>query len=169
MSTCSAPREGGDLRVGLLMPPSWASTNLLKKSSKMLPPLSDGPPREERWPLASAAWISQRCSVLGCPPGTMRLMVTFAGLTPHTSHILVAILDLSFSESLDSRSSSQEYTPDGPWITSAKGSVTHSPQRVSGDGSSAISSMPPGGQARRAPASDSETRKFDLGGVALRY
>jgi len=100
MSTCSVPREGVVLRVGLLMPPSGASRNLLKKSSKMLPPLSEGPPRDERWPLASAAWILQRCSMLGCPPGTMRLMVTLAGLTPHTSHILVAIFDTSPSPDL---------------------------------------------------------------------
>src|SRR5215213_10078835 len=97
MSTCSALRSGATLlRPALLrpaLPDAPSSKNLLKKSSKRLPPPSGDPPRRERPPLASAACTSHKCSILGGSPGVMRLMSTVAGLTPHNSHILVAIFD----------------------------------------------------------------------------
>jgi hypothetical protein len=97
MSTCSALRSGTTLlRPAPLRPAppdAPSSKNLLKKSSKRLPPPRGDPPRRERPPLASAACTSHKCSSLGSSAGTMRLMVTVAGLTPHTSHILVAIFD----------------------------------------------------------------------------
>src|SRR5918995_7233195 len=97
MSTCSALRSGATLlRPAVLRPAppdAPSSKNLPKKSSKRLPPPRGEPPRRERPPLASAACTSHRCSILGGSPGTMRLMATVAGLTPHTSHILVTIFD----------------------------------------------------------------------------
>src|SRR5215213_4730228 len=102
MSTCSACRSGTTLlRPALLCPALLrpappddpSSKNLPKKSSKRLPPPRGEPPRRERPPRASAACTSHRCSILGGSPGTMRLMATLAGLTPHTSHILVAMFD----------------------------------------------------------------------------
>src|ERR687896_2562980 len=97
MSTCSAVRPGTTTPRSALLrpapPDAPSSKNLLKKSSKRLPPPRGDPPKRERPPLASAACTSHKCSILGDSPGTMRLMATVAGLTPHTSHILVAIFD----------------------------------------------------------------------------
>src|ERR687890_2844020 len=97
MSTCSALLSGTTLlRSALLLaapPDAPSSKNLLKKSSKRLPPPRGDPPKRERPPLASAACTSHKCSILGDSPGTMRLMAMLAGLTPHISHILVAIFD----------------------------------------------------------------------------
>src|SRR5215207_2691450 len=92
MSTCSAFRSGTTL-LRPAPPDAPSSKNLPKKSSKRLPPPRREPPRRERSPLASAACTPHRYSILGGSPGTMRLMATVAGLTPHTSHILVAIFD----------------------------------------------------------------------------
>ena len=97
MSTCSALCSGTTLlRPALLRPASPdapSSKNLLKKSSKRLPPPRGDPPGRERPPLTSAACTLHKCSILGGSPGVMRLMAKVAGLTPHTSHILVAIFD----------------------------------------------------------------------------
>src|SRR5215210_381600 len=97
MSTCSALRSGTTLLRSALLSPgppgAPSSKNLLKKSSKRLPPPRGDPPKRERPPLASAACTSHKCSILGGSPGTMRLMATVAGLTPHISHILVAMFD----------------------------------------------------------------------------
>src|SRR5919112_5887517 len=96
MSTCSALRSGTTLLRSALRPTAPAapsSKNLLKKSSKRLPPPRGDPPKRERSPLASAACTSHKCSILGGSPGTMRLRATVAGLTPHISHILVAMFD----------------------------------------------------------------------------
>src|SRR5215211_2087182 len=97
MSTCSALRSGSTLlRPALLRPAppdAPSSKNLPQKSSKRLPPARGDLPRRERPPLASAACTSHKCSILGGSPGVMLLMATVAGLTPHTSHILVAIFD----------------------------------------------------------------------------
>src|SRR5215203_6627080 len=92
MSTCSALRAGATL-LRPAPPAAPSSKNLLKKSSKRLPPPRGDPPKRERPPLASAACTSHKCSILGGSPGTMRLRATVAGLTPHTSHILVAMFD----------------------------------------------------------------------------
>src|SRR5215212_5921108 len=98
MSTCSAFRSGTTLlRPALLRPAppeAPSSKNLPKKSSKRLPPPRGDPLGRERPPLASAACTSHKCSILGASPSTMRLIATVAGLTPHTSHILVATFDL---------------------------------------------------------------------------
>src|SRR5919199_226560 len=90
MSTCSAPRRSGIApRAGVSKrPPGDSSKNLSKKSSNRLPPPPKGELRLS--PLAWAACTSQRCSVLGGSPGTTRLTVTTAGLTPHTSQSLAA-------------------------------------------------------------------------------
>ena len=97
MSTCSALRSGISLLRPTLLcpapPDAPSSKNLLKKSSKRLPAPRGDPPRRERPPRASAACTSHKRSILGGSPGTMRLMATVAGLTPHTSHILVAMFD----------------------------------------------------------------------------
>src|SRR5215207_1381068 len=94
MSTCSACRRGTALPLRV-SPGGSSSKNLPKKSSKRLPPPPprEDPPKGERPPaLASAAWTSQRFSVLGGSPGTMRLTVTTAGLIPQTSHILLSAI-----------------------------------------------------------------------------
>ena len=90
MSTCSACLRGA------AVPPrasrGSSSKNLPKKSSKRLPPPSGDPPKSERSALASYAWISHRCKICGGSPGTIRLIVTTAGLIPQTSHILVVAI-----------------------------------------------------------------------------
>ena len=92
MSTCSAFRSGTTL-LRLAPPDAPSSKNLPKKSSKRLPPPRGEPPSRETPALCLRACTSHRCSILSGSPGTMRLMATLAGLTPHTSHILVAIFD----------------------------------------------------------------------------